>query len=412
MGEYQKTIYPGIFKYIGRNGTVYGVNYYAGGKKHREIVGALLGDAKKKLEERRNQGKRGVVVRKRVTFRELAKEYVRLHGDKPSYDRSQKYFIGYWDEKNEWKDMSLTQHFGGYKIIQIGPRDIEEFRSQRKDTPVKGNWDRKKKVRVEKKRSETSVNRELEILRHMLNKAIEWGWIDETPFNRFKESVFFDERNDRVRFLNEDEIKKLLGVSPPYLQDIIAGAIFTGLRKGDLLGLKWSDVDLDRGVLTFREQKKRNKVTTKYLNGDMISLLTGIPRGTSEFIFNGPVSRPKGSKQKYIAFPDPNGKPVKSVSKSFRTALKRVGIQDFHFHDLRHTSASHLLMRGASMKAVQEHLTHSSPAMTNRYAHISEKFQREQIELLNGLCGESSKKLVRNDQKANTKEGPDIHATA
>ena len=136
MGQYLKTIYPGIFKYAGKSGTVYGIDYYAGGKKHREIIGALLGDAKKKLEERRGQAKRGVVVRKRVTFRDLAQKYVKIHSDKPSYDRSQKYLIGYWEENDEWKDMSLTQHFGDCKIIQIGPRDIEEFRSQRKDTPV------------------------------------------------------------------------------------------------------------------------------------------------------------------------------------------------------------------------------------------------------------------------------------
>lgn len=62
MGEYQKTIYPGIFKYIGKKGTVYGIDYYAGGKKHREIVGELLGEAKKKLEERQRQAKQGIVL--------------------------------------------------------------------------------------------------------------------------------------------------------------------------------------------------------------------------------------------------------------------------------------------------------------------------------------------------------------
>jgi hypothetical protein len=89
------------------------------------------------------------------------------------------------------------------------------------------------------------------------------------------------------------------------------------------------------------------------------------------------------------------------------------GIKDFHFHDLRHTSASHLIMRGASMKAVQEHLNHSSPTMTNRYAHISEKFQREQIELLNGLCdSESSKKLVRSEENFKNEQEAQTNASA
>jgi integrase len=73
---------------------------------------------------------------------------------------------------------------------------------------------------------------------HLLKKAIEWGMLDENPFTRFKESPFFEEKNDRVRFLGEHEIKTLLDVSPPYLANLIKGAIFTGLRNGDLLNLK------------------------------------------------------------------------------------------------------------------------------------------------------------------------------
>jgi integrase len=101
----------------------------------------------------------------------------------------------------------------------------------------------------------------LEILRVMLNKAVKWGMLDENPFNKLKDpngktSIFYQENNDRIRCLGEDEIQRLLEVSPPYLRNIIKGAIFTGLRKGDLLSLKWTDVDLERGSIAFREQKK------------------------------------------------------------------------------------------------------------------------------------------------------------
>ena len=99
---------------------------------------------------------------------------------------------------------------------------------------------REKKRNIERERSDVSVNRELEVLRHMLNKAVEWAMLDENPFNRFKESIFFEETNDRVRFLEKEEIQALLDVSPVYLQNIVKGAIFTGLRKSDLLSLKWT----------------------------------------------------------------------------------------------------------------------------------------------------------------------------
>jgi integrase len=198
--------------------------------------------------------------------------------------------------------------------------------------------------------------------------------------------------------LPEDEIKTLLNVSPIYLKNIIKAALFTGLRKGDILNLKWTDVDLERGLLFFNEQKKKGKLGIKVLNSDMINLLMSIPKGKCDHIFCGP-----------------DGEPLKDVKRSFHTALKKAGITDFHFHDLRHTSASHMIMRGASPKAVQKHLNHSSLAMTERYAHLSPDFQRSEVERLNGLCDEeieSSKKLVRSEELAKNVKKPESYATA
>jgi len=167
------------------------------------------------------------------------------------------------------------------------------------------------------------------------------------------------------------------------------------LRKADLLNLKWSDVNLERGFLNYREQKKREKLGFKYLNGDMINLLMEITKGKDDYIFHGP-----------------DGNSLKDIKTSFKTALKKAGIKDFRWHDLRHTSASHLLMRGASMKAVQEHLGHTSMAMTQRYSHLSRDFQREEVNRLNGLCGENGKKLVRNEDLVRNEEHITTSATA
>lgn len=196
----------------------------------------------------------------------------------------------------------------------------------------------------------------MEILRHMMNKAIEWGMLDANPVERFRESIFYAETNDRVRFLEEEGIKTLLQLSPPYLANLIKGAIFTGLRRSDLFNLKWTEVNLEKGILFFHEGKEMGKLGIKYLNDDMISLLMGIRKGKSEYIFNGPIPRKKGEGKKYLALPDPDGKPLKDMKRSFHAALKKAGIKDFHWHDLRHTSASYLAMKGASLKAVQEHL--------------------------------------------------------
>ena len=371
----------------------YGISYRAGGTKHREIVGPLLGEAQEKLAEKKKLAKKGPVLsaseKRKITFRDLAQKYSDLRVEKPSHKATQKYFIGYWykDENEElkWKDEILTKHFGDGKLFQISTPDIEAFKKQRKEKPVRGG----------KVRSDVSVNRELEILRHMLNKAVEWGMLDENPFTRFRDPIFFEERNDRVRFLEEDEIKRLLDASPLYLANLIKGAIFTGLRKGDLFNLKWNDANLERGFLNYREQKKREKLGFKYLNSDMIGLLMEIPRGESDFIFLGPDRRP-----------------LRDIKRSFHTALRKAGIKDFRWHDLRHTSASHLLMRGASMKAVQEHLGHTTIAMTQRYSHLSRDFQKEEVNRLNGLCGENGKKLVRNEDVVKNETEGTINATA
>ena len=391
MGKYLKSRYPGIFQYVGPKGTVYGIDYYAGGKKHREMVGPLLGEAQKKLNERKDQAGKGIVIKKKKTFRELAQEYSKLRTGNPSHEKSQKYFIGYFDENNEWKDMSLTEHFGDWKLFQITPHEIEKFRQERKESPANG-----------RERSGVSVNRELQILSHMLNKAIEWGWLDYNPFGRFrnpegKTSIFYEEIG-RERFLTKDEILKLLEVSPPYLRNIIIAAIFTQLRKGDVLRLKWDQIDLETSLLTYQEQKKRNKTGHKFLNDDMIDLLMGIPKGESEYIFTGP-----------------NGEPLADIKKSFNTACRKAGIKDLHFHDLRHTGASHLAMSGAALQFVQKQLGHANITMTQRYSHLTSNFEKQQINLMNGLCGEiktSGKKIVRNAEIEENQAQPYINASA
>jgi len=368
MGQYLKTRYPGIFQYVGKNGAAYGIDYYAGGKKHREIIGPLLGGAQKKLSEKKALAKRGIVASRKITFRGLKGRYEEIQKGNRSFETSKKYFLQF-----------LSNYFGDRKLHQITPHDIERLKRERKESLT----------RLHRERANGSVNRELGLLRHMFNKAVFWGMIDENPFNRFREfeeRIFLEEDNNRVRFLEEDEIRKLLSVSPVYLQNIIKAAILTGLRKGDLLNLKWSDIDLERGFLTYREQKKRNKLKVKELNDDMIALLMEIPKGKDDHIFCGR-----------------DGNALKVIKTSFNTALRRAAIKDFHFHDLRHTSASHLLMRGASLKAVQEHLGHSTLEMTERYSHLSRSYQREEIQKLNGLFDpESGKKLVRNDQIGNS----------
>lgn len=142
--------------------------------------------------------------------------------------------------------------------------------------------------------------------------------------------------------------------------------MLTGLRKNDILNLKWQDVDLEKGILYFFEHKKGQR-KIKILCQDMINVLRELPRDGSEYIFH-----------------DRKGNRLRQVT-PFGRLCKRSGIQDFHFHDLRYTSASYMVMRGASLKAVQEHLGHTTLMMTQKYAHLRPEFQKAEVDRLNGV---------------------------
>jgi integrase len=384
-GRYERTKWPGVFRYIGRNGVKFGIDYYASGKQRREMIGSLQ-EAREKLREVHNQIQRGdfVVNRKKFTFDQLKTKYEEIYKGEPYFENSRKYYL-----------KILQGFFSSMKLYQISPFDIEQFKKKRKETPTQHG----------KERSGVSVNREMETLRHMFNKAMEWGMMEKNPFDRFKDSILFPEDSGRVRYLTEDEIKALLSAAPPYLRNILKGALLTGLRKGDLLSLKWEDVDLEKGILFFNEQKKNGKRRAKILNQDFLDLLMSIRKGKSEYVFNAPVPRKKGEKE-YVAYPDPDGRPLKDCQRSFRSALKKGGIKDFHFHDLRHTSASYMVMKGASMKAVQEHLGHSNLAMTERYSHLSPDYLKAEVERLNGVFTERpcDEILMRSNGKLEAKQ--------
>ena len=369
MGKYLKTHVPGIFKYVDSRGSaVYGISYRSGDKKHREIVGPLLGEARAKLEEVHAMAKSGgfisAAAQRKFTFSHLAKKYEENQSE--DYPQSSKrYFV-----------KALLEYFGDMRLSQITPLEIENFKKMRKETPTLSR----------RPRSDVAVNRELETLRHMLNRAVLWKTLAKSPFDEFSKAgvrIFYEERNDRCRYLKEEEIQRLLVACPAYLRNIVQGALLTGLRKGDLLALKWSDVDLERRILYFNERKKGGKRGEKVLSGDLVELLRGIDRNGSDYVFTGP-----------------QGEPLKDVKRAFKSALRKAAIEDFHFHDLRHTSASYLAMRSHNMKVVQEHLGHSSLAMTERYAHLADEYLRSEVEKLDGLftVGQSGKILVRRDE--------------
>jgi integrase len=369
---YIKTRYPGILKYQGKKGEIYCIDYYADGKRHREVVGSNLGETRAKLEEMRQTAKKGkyqsVILRRKVTFDELLEAYVEKIKDQKFYQTNTKCFIPI-----------LKQHFKGSLLSQIDYKDLEDFRDLRKNTSIKF------KYKEPRPRSERKVDMEMAILRRMFKKAYLWEWIERNPFDR-GEGLFYKKCRKRERALTPEEVKKLIDAASSDLKPILLTAILSGLRKSDILNLRWEDVDLEKGRITLIEQKT-GKTRIIPLGDDMIMLIQRLPvRG--RYLFPGLKDGPR------------------NIKRSFQVALKKSGIDPGEgmkkvvFHTLRHSCVSQLVERGADTSMVRNYINHASTQMTEQYTHISEEFQRKTGQLLDGLYDVQKiygQKTVRNE---------------
>ena len=145
-------------------------------------------------------------------------------------------------------------------------------------------------------------------------------------------------------------------------------ALHTGMRLGEILGLQWGDLDLRHRLISITKTKNNERKTIS-INEALYEKLTKLPRHmTSPYLFC-----------------HPDGTRILRIDHSFHSALKRAGIEGFRFHDLRHTFASHLAMRGVPLETIGTLLGHKDPKMTRRYAHISLTTLQEAVTALQDL---------------------------
>ena len=243
----------------------------------------------------------------------------------------------------------LRKAFGLKRLDEITSLDIEKYRSERKRL----------------NRADATVNRELQTLRHLFNKAIAWGKANSNPM---RQVTLAKEENARLRFLTDDEEKKLLDACGDHLRAIVIAALNTGFRRGELLSLTWKDVDFERGLVTVEAAYVKNRERRSVpMNSQLRQVLEHLKRtgGDSPYVFLNSL-----------------GEAYKVVGSVFTDAVERAGIVDFHFHDLRHTFASRLVMAGVDLRTVQTLLGHKTISMTLRYSHLAPEHLKRAIELL------------------------------
>jgi len=338
MKRVQSTKTRGVYKYRWADGTImYGVRYRYRGRLIRKKIGpdrktaeAYLMKVKVQVAENRY-----LDIRKtpNILFEKFAKEYLDkhclVHKRSTRNDRSIK--------------NNLVDFFGGKFLRNITSEMVERYQAKRVKT-----------------RTKATVNRELAWLRHLFTKAIEWGKALENPVKKVK---FFKENNSRLRYLQTEEIQALLDACFAKTRPIIEAALNTGMRKGELMNLRWSQVDMKNDFITVEKTKNEERRIIP-MNATLKQVFEGLPRSIDR---NGLVFAYGESKT-----PNPR--------KAFESAKEKAGIEDFRFHDMRHTFASHLVMGGADFKTIQELLGHKSLAMTMRYAHLSAGHKRKALQ--------------------------------
>ncbi|WP_292928026.1 site-specific integrase [Nitrosomonas sp.] len=218
-----------------------------------------------------------------------------------------------------------------------------------------------------KETSPSTANRYLATIRAILRRAaLEWEWIEKAPFIRL-----YREPKRRIRWIEPEQVKVLLNELPEHLADLVTFSLCTGLRKRNVTDLEWSQVDLQRNVAWIHaDQAKGRKSIHVSLNATAMEIL-------QKQIGKHPV--------RIFTY---RGKPINQVNtKAWRRALKRAGIENFRWHDLRHTWASWLTQKGVPLNVIQEMGAWESTEMVKRYAHLApEQFRKHAMvvdELLN-----------------------------
>lgn len=239
---------------------------------------------------------------------------------------------------------------GAYTLADITPAVIVQCRDKLLTEPGSRG----------KVRTPASVVRYMSALGAAYTACVnEWEWLEDSPMRKVKKPT---ESRGRVRFLDDDERERFLTAcqasSNKQLYLCVILALSSGMRQGELMGLKWSDVNLKDGFLILHETKNgdRRRVPLSGRGLDLLREYAKVRRLDTDLLFPGTIHKDK---------------PI-NLRKPFDTALKAAEINDFHWHDLRHCTASYLAMNGASLAEIAEVLGHKTLTMVKRYAHLSD----------------------------------------
>ncbi|HYX30679.1 MAG TPA: site-specific integrase [Pyrinomonadaceae bacterium] len=257
---------------------------------------------------------------------------------------------------------ALKDHFGMRLLRGITHSDIREFRAVRLAT----------KTKAKKQRTIAAVNRELEKMRRLLNIAEREGWILRNPMRSGDPLISMADERKRERIVTREEELRLLAACEnryrKHLRPILICALDTGMRRGEILGLKWSDVDFEERVLTIRA------FNTKTMQERQVSLTTRLMIELEKVWEESPKNRD------FLVFGFTD-----NVKKSWTSVRTKAGLPDVRFHDLRHTAATRLVAAHLPLPEVGRVLGHTQANTTYRYVNANIETTRRAAALLDAF---------------------------
>jgi integrase len=259
----------------------------------------------------------------------------------------------------------LSPYFDRFLLSDITPLMVEEFKQKRLRDGLK----------------KSSINRELGLFKSMLNTAVRWQIADSNGARDVRQFKLDEPPVERV-LSHEEELRILaacetceLAYRAPHLKAIILIALYTGLRRGEILRLRWADIDFDNFTLLVRRSKTIAGQGRKiYLNSILRHLMEGMRKDRkSEWVFPSPerFQQMEGTERH-----------IGDVKHGFQRAVKLSRIPHITFHQLRHTFCTRLASAGVSLSVIQELAGHASILMTRRYTHPSNELKQRAVELL------------------------------
>lgn len=308
-----------------------------------------LKNAETQLHKRKaeiSSGKQPEIIKiKNHSFKELADEYV-IWAERQRGFKKKVYMIN-----------KLVAEFGHYPLRRFDTRMIEQFQTER----------------LQKGHKPATVNRPIATLKHMFTKATDWNMVEEETLKRVRKVKLLEENNRRLRYLSKEECQSLINTCKEHLKPIVITALNTGMRKEEILNLKWDNVDLKNGfiLLDITKNGERREIP---INATLRETLSNIVRRIDiDYVF---YDRKRGTR-------------FSNIQESFTTACKNANIRDFHFHDLRHCFASHLVMAGIDLTTVKELLGHKTLTMTLRYSHLAPSHKVRAVDILDNTINET-----------------------